>query len=76
MKQDKKTLLINLGNNLRSIRLKKGYTQEELANEVGVEISQISRIERGLLNTSIYLLYEIAFVLQVEIHELLVVKDN
>ena len=32
---------------------KDGFTQEELANEIGIKISQISRIERGVINTSI-----------------------
>ena len=71
-KHDKNTILINFGKNLRSIRLEKGFTQEHLANELGIEISQISRIERGVINTSITTLYSIAKVLNVNVSEFFV----
>lgn len=45
--------LNRFGNRLRTIRKSQGFTQEKLAFELGIEVSQISRIERGLLNTSI-----------------------
>lgn len=70
-KQDKKRILISFGNKLRELRLSKSFTQEQLANELGVEISQISRIERGIINTSITNLYAISIVLKIEICELL-----
>ncbi len=66
----KKIILIQFGNTLRKLRLKKGLTQEQLANELGVEISQISRIERGVINTSITNLYAISSALNIEISEL------
>lgn len=68
-KQDKKNILIPFGNKLRELRFSKGFTQEQLANELGVEISQISRIERGVINTSITTLYSISKVLNVDISE-------
>lgn len=71
-KHDKNTILINFGKNLRSTRLEKGFTQEHLANELGIEISQISRIERGVINTSITTLYSIAKVLNVNVSEFFV----
>lgn len=71
-KYDKNTILINFGKNLRSTRLEKGFTQEHLANELGIEISQISRIERGVINTSITTLYSIAKVLNVNVSEFFV----
>ena len=67
--QDKKSILINFGENLRKLRLSKGYTQEQLANELGIEISQISRIERGVINTSITTLYAISMTLKIDISE-------
>ncbi len=69
--QDKKSVLISFGGKLRQLRLAKSYTQEQLANELGVEISQISRIERGEINTSVITLYAIFKVLNVDISELL-----
>ncbi len=68
----KKIILIQFGNTLRKLRLERGFTQEQLANELGVEISQISRIERGVINTSITNLYAISSALNIEVHELFV----
>lgn len=45
--------IIAFGQNLKKLREQKGFTQEQLANDLNVEISQISRIERGVINTSI-----------------------
>ncbi len=64
------TFLKNFGVRLRKLRKQKGFTQEILANEVGVEISQISRIERGLLNTSISLANAISKALDIPIKDL------
>lgn len=75
-KQDKKSILITFGANLRRLRLANGFTQEELANELGVEISQISRIERGVINTSITTLYSVSKVLNVDVSELFVFDGN
>lgn len=68
--QDKKLLLIEFGNALRKIRLAKGFTQEKLANELGVEISQISRIERGIINTSVVTVYQLSKILNINVSDL------
>ena len=68
--QHKKVILIEFGNTLRKIRLAKGFTQEQLANELGVEISQISRIERGVINTSVTTIYEISIALKINVSDL------
>ena len=69
-KQYKKSILISFGEKLRQFRLAKGFTQEQLANELGVEISQISRIERGVINTSVTTLYTISKTLKIDVSEL------
>lgn len=58
--------LIAFGNNLRQLRKDKGFTQADLANDINIEISQISRIERGIINTTIYNAYRIAKVLSID----------
>lgn len=68
--QNKKLILIEFGKALREIRLAKGFTQEKLANELGVEISQISRIERGVINTSVVTVYQLAKILKIDVSEL------
>jgi transcriptional regulator with XRE-family HTH domain len=65
--EDKNIIKLKFGENLRNIRLAKGFTQEQLANELGIEISQISRIERGVINTSVSTLYCISLILNVTV---------
>jgi transcriptional regulator with XRE-family HTH domain len=67
--ESKKELLLKFGENLRKARESRGFTQAQLANELNVEISQISRIERGLINTSVITIYSIASVLKVDISD-------
>ncbi|WP_435136755.1 helix-turn-helix domain-containing protein [Formosa sp. A9] len=62
--------LIAFGKNLRKLRKEKGFTQAKLAIDLNIEISQISRIERGVINTSISNVYKISKVLKIGIKEL------
>ena len=65
-----KEFIIKFGNNLRKIRESKKITMQALADTINVEYSQISRIERGVINTSIGLIYEIAQALNIDVKEL------
>jgi transcriptional regulator with XRE-family HTH domain len=65
MPQKDKTALRKFGSRVREIRTAKGVTQRELAFSLGMEISQISRIERGLINTGVLNIIHIAEFLQV-----------
>lgn len=58
------------GENLRSIRKEKKISQESLAYEADLPLSQIGRIERGTINTSITIIYEIAKALKIHPKEL------
>ena len=60
-----------LGERLRRHRRAKGLSQAQLAIDADMEISQISRIERGVINASAVTLLQIAAVLEVDISELL-----
>lgn len=60
-----------LGRHLRSLRQKRHLSQEELAWKADLELSQISRIERGIINTSVSQLYSIAGALGIHIRDLL-----
>ncbi len=59
------------GRQLKEIRLKKNVSQAKLAYDCDMEISQISRMERGLTNTGISNLYLIAKSLDIHPKELL-----
>lgn len=65
MQIDKSDTLVKFGKRFKHLRGIHNYTQSELAMELGIEISQISRIERGLINTSIYMIYQVANVLNI-----------
>lgn len=55
-----------LGKNVRKYRHEKKMTLEMLAIEAGVEYSQISRIERCVINTSVSVIFAIAKALDVK----------
>ena len=59
------------GKNLRKLRKSHGFTQEVLAAKAEIEVSQISRIERGIINTSISQLFVLAEALGLHPKELL-----
>lgn len=67
---DDSAFLIAFGKNLRKHRKLKGFTQAQLAIDLGFEISQISRIERGIINTSIGNINSISKVLKIDIKDL------
>lgn len=62
--------MIAFGSHLKLLRQQKGWTQEQLAFAADLEHSQISRIERGVINTSISQLYQIAKALEVPVKKL------
>jgi transcriptional regulator with XRE-family HTH domain len=59
--------LIELGNQIREIRKKKGLSQEQLAFDAGVDRSYIGGIERGERNVSFLTLIKIAECLDCDI---------
>ena len=58
------------GENLKRLRKKAGLSQEDLANDADIPLSQVGRIERGEVNTTISTVYVLAEALKVEITDL------
>ncbi len=58
------------GNNLKKLREAKNYSQEELAEKIGVEYQTISRIETGVYFTNFENLQNIASALNVPLKDL------
>ncbi|MDD7913195.1 helix-turn-helix domain-containing protein [Polaribacter ponticola] len=58
------------GKYLKMLRNKANLSQEDLANDCDISISQIGRIERGEINTTISTLYVLAKALNIEVKEL------
>ncbi|WP_296933475.1 helix-turn-helix transcriptional regulator [uncultured Marinobacter sp.] len=52
------------GRNLRAIRKSKGFSQERLAHETGIDRSYLGKIERGEVNITIEKIYLLADHLQ------------
>ncbi len=63
-------IICKLGNSIRLKRIKNGLSQEELSYKADLDISQIGRIERGKVNTSVSVLNKIAIALGVPLKEL------
>lgn len=69
-KSSHRIFLIQFGNHVKSIRLGKSITQAKIASLCNFDISVISRIERGKVNTSIGNTRLIADALEIELKEL------
>lgn len=70
MKLEKKEVCVKVGEKIREIRTLKGYTLESLANEANIDYTQLSRIELGKINTSIFQVYQIAHHLKTPISDI------
>lgn len=69
-KFDKSSFLNAFGAHLKKIRVDKGLSQAQLAIDCDIDVSVISRLERGILNTSVYNLKLIAEALNIEVQQL------
>lgn len=63
-------VLKKVGENIRMRRLKKELTQLQLAIDADIPKSQVGRIERAEINTTILTLEKIASVLDINISDL------
>ena len=62
--------ILKVGGNIRKARKERKLTIQELAFNADVEYTQVSRIERGKINTSMYQLYIISKALEINIANL------
>ena len=60
-----------LGKNIKKWRLRNGWTQEQLAEMLNIEIESVSRFERGIRSPSLERLGNIADILGVPVSTLL-----
>lgn len=68
--------LKSFGVHLRNVRESKGLTQQDIADQIDIEVMQVSRVERGLVNTSICIIKEIAVSLDVSLSELFALYEK
>ncbi|WP_096186179.1 helix-turn-helix domain-containing protein [Evansella halocellulosilytica] len=62
------------GRRVRAYRKLKGFTQEELANQLGISVSVLGEIERGNRQPSDEMIGQIIDVLNITIEELTSIK--
>jgi transcriptional regulator with XRE-family HTH domain len=55
-----------VGLQIRKLRERAGYSQQEFADLCDMELSQINRVELGKVNTSISVIFKIAEVLKIK----------
>ena len=56
--------LRKLGSNIRQVREERGFTQEAFAQEFGIDRAYYGRIERGLINLSAKMIFQLAHALE------------
>lgn len=65
-----------LGENVRKIRELKGFSQQNLADEIMVDQKTVSRIEKGVLSPKFELLVKISNALSVSLSQLLAFNES
>lgn len=56
--------------NVKSIRIQKGYTQEDVAYNANLSVSHLSKVERGITSPTVKTLGKIAVALDVDVNAL------
>lgn len=74
---DKQELLKSVGKRIQNLRLSKGLTQVDLVGKIDgdIDTTNISRIESGRTNPTIYTLYRIAVALETTVEDLVRIEN-
>lgn len=59
-------IIKHFGDNLKKLRLKKKYSQQDLADAADVSKNNIYEIENGIVDTSLTTIYKLALALEIE----------
>ena len=62
--------IIKFGNHLRGLRISKKMTLEQVAAAAAIDISQVHRIEKGKINTTLSTLIALSTALEISLSEL------
>ncbi len=76
IKNRNQKLLNHFGAHLRRLRTDKGLSQEELAYQADIPISQVGRIERGEVNVTISTIHQISLALGLSLTDLVNFGSN
>ena len=69
MSDDVELFKKTLGKHVARLRKEKGLTQAELSALINKDFQSISRIEGGRINSSCYVIFQIAKALEVDVNE-------
>jgi len=69
-------LYIIIGERIRNRRKELKYKQEQLANNIGINRTSISNIEKGRHQAPLHLLYKISIFINMDIYDLIPTKDE
>jgi transcriptional regulator with XRE-family HTH domain len=72
----KKEISILVGSRIRALRIAAGKSMNALAYESDMEYMQLSRIELGQINTTIFQLYKICKSLNIQLKDLFLIDDE
>lgn len=70
----KEELLKKFGLNVKFARMKRGLTQEQLAEKMNISWTYIAKIETGKINMSLGKILELAKTLEIDINKLLFIE--
>lgn len=73
---EKRKVLIRIGLNIKHIRQSKNISQKQLAYHCDFEKSNMSRIEAGRSNVTIFTLYKISKALDVDLFRLVILESK
>ena len=76
MSHDKDMVVKLIGERIRKLRIDNQLTLETLAFKADMDYTQLSRIELGKINTSLFQIHKIALALQVTTSDILNALDN
>jgi transcriptional regulator with XRE-family HTH domain len=76
MSYNKESVAKLIGERVRKLRIENHLTLENLAFNADMDYTQLSRIELGRINTSIFQIHKIAVALGVNTSEILTVLDQ
>ena len=65
-----KEILKNLGKRIANLRIDNGFTQNELADLIDIERSNLARVEAGNTNPTYLTLLKISIALSISVSEL------
>ena len=76
MSHNKDTVVKLIGERIRKLRMENQLTLETLAFKADMDYTQLSRIELGKINTSLFQIHKIANALGISSSEILSALDN